>query len=457
VERADPANTLAQAERYFLGDAAAKDELLRLMGGQSQEALGLSAFYRGIQRWAEATGILRLVEESNHDPWGTPPEFYYTLAWVERRNGDSQAADQSLKKARAAAGKIDRFPYREESEEPLAEAIRIDPRDGVARFALACLLYHRERPREAISQWEATVELNPADFSSRRALGLAYAEQGFAVEKAAAQLERAVTLNPAHVRTRNDLSALYARAGRFGDQLAVLRKALQGSPKDDDVAEGLLLANLSEGRYDEAERLVESHPFAPRHRSYGLRDKYRLMRFAMGANAFNQKDYARAWKMFESAMQPPVSLGVDDFQSQMSPRLQYYLGRTLEALGRAGEARQAYEKGLSGVQQLSGDRDSWNSGNYFMVLSLDRLGRSAESAALEKHFENFAASELGARSAEHRAEGRYLLGLIRKRAGRAEEARKLMQGAVEAQPDLLAARLELRGDVLDPLPGIPAQ
>jgi hypothetical protein len=89
-------------------------------------------------------------------------------------------------------------------------------------------------------------------------------------------------------------------------------------------------------------------------------------------------------------------------------RQAYYSGRALEALGKGAEARQVYEKGVAGVPQLSGDRDSWNSENYFMVLSLDRLGRSAEATALEKHFENFAQSELDAKTAEHRAEARYL-------------------------------------------------
>jgi tetratricopeptide (TPR) repeat protein len=452
MERIDPTSRPAAAERFFLsGDPAAKAELLRLLGGQSQEALEVSSFYRHLQRWKDAAQVLQLVAENNRDPWGTPPEFYYTLAWYERRGGDNAAAAESLKKARAAAGNIDRFPYREDSEAPLADAVSVDPNDAVARFALGCLLYYRERQPEAIQQWEAAVAAHPGDFSLRRALGLAYAEQDAGVDKAAAQLERAVELNPAHVRTLNDLSTLYARAGRFDDQLTVLEKALRRSPDDDDLAEGVLTANLSKGRYDEAARLVESHKFAIRHRSYGLRDKYRMMRYATGAQAFQRKDYAAALDMFNAALKPPVSLGVDDFQFQTSPRQAYYSGRALEALGKTAEARQTYEKGVAGVPQLSGDRDSWNSENYFMVLSLDRLGRSAEATALEKHFENFAQSELDAKTAEHRAEARYLLGLIRKHQGHAEEARKLMQGAVDAVPDLLAARLELRGEVIDPL------
>ena len=158
IERIDPTSRPAQAERYFLtGDSAAKEELLRLMGGQSQEAIGVSTFYWNLQRWEEAARILRLVEENNHDPWGTPPEFYYTLAYCQRRAGHIEAADESLTKARAAAGKVDRFPYREESEAPLAEAVQINPHDAVARFLLGCLLYYRDRPKEAIRQWETAV------------------------------------------------------------------------------------------------------------------------------------------------------------------------------------------------------------------------------------------------------------------------------------------------------------
>lgn len=458
IERIDPTSRPAAIERYFLsGEPAAKRELVRLMGGQSQEALEVSAFYSRVHRWGDAVRILRLVEENNHDPWGAPPEFYYTLAWLERRSGNAAAATESMKKARAAAANIDRFPYRADSEAPLAEAVSLDPNDAVARFALGCLLYYHDRQAEAIRQWEAAVAAHPDDFSLRRALGLAYAEQGYGVDKAAAELERAVELNPAHVRTLNDLSMLYARAGRFDDQLKVLEKALHRSPNDDDLAAGVLTANLNEGHYDEAGRLVEQHAFAPRHRTYGLRDKYRLMRYAMGAQAFNRKDYPAAWQMFAAALKPPVSLGVDDFQFQTSPRQAYYAGRALEALGKSGEAKQTYAKGIAGMERLSGDRDSWNSENYFIVLSLDRLGRTVEAAALETHFENFAQSEVEAKSAEHRAEARFLLGLIRKHQGRPAEARQLMNGAVDAVPDLLAARLELRGDVLDPLPALAAR
>ena len=135
------------------------------------------------------------------------------------------------------------------------------------------------------------------------------------------------------------------------------------------------------------------------------------------------------------------------------PRLEFYIGRTLEALGRTAEAHQAYEKCIAGLAELSGDRDSWSSDNFFMVLALDRLGRKVDATRLEKHFANFADAERDDPQPQHRAQARYLLGLIAKYDGHLEEPRALLTQALQARPDLLAARLELRGDVVDPLRG----
>ena len=448
LERADPTTRVARAERWFLtGDAATKNELIRLLGGQSQEAIAVSIFYRNLARWGEAVRILRLTAENNADPWGTPPEFWYTLAYCEKRAGDASAAAESRKKARAAAANIDRFPYREESEAPLAGAVELDPSDVVARYALGCLLYFRNRPVEAVHQWEAALETAPNNFSLRRALGLAYAEQGRPAEQAAAHLERAVELNPDHVRTRNDLSHIYARAGLFDKQLAVLEKALAASPGDDDLNEAVFTADLLTGRYADAERLINTHRFAPRHRSYGLRDKYRMMRYGMAGQAQRERNYANALRLLDSANQPPESLGVDDFAGQGSPRQQYYRGLVLEAAGRSEEARKAFAAATEGVDRLSGDRDSWSTENFFAVPALERLGQAELAAALKKRFESCAASEVDARNTDYRARARYLLALVRKHDGRTDEGRELLRGALDAQPDYLPARLEMRGDL----------
>ena len=293
----------------------------------------------------------------------------------------------------------------------------LDSNDATARINLANLLYYRNQPQEAIRQWEAASALSSGNFSLKRSLGLAYAEQGYTLEKAAAELQEAIALKPEHVRTVYDLGNLYARAGRFSDQLIVLKSALARSPNDDDLLEGILTAELNEGRYTEVEALIHSHTFATRHRRYELRDKYRILRYGEGAQAFRHADYQQALTLFQEALQPPPSLGIDTFASQNSPRIEYYIGRTLEALGRQAEARKAYQRSVQDIEQLSGDRDSWNSENFFMVPSLDRLDRSEEASRLEIKFQHFAETEMDDRQGTHRSEARYLLALIDEHRG----------------------------------------
>jgi tetratricopeptide (TPR) repeat protein len=456
IEKLDPTSPFSAAERYLLSpsDPQSEQALLAYTGAQTQEALSLVTFYFDLKQWADAARLLQCVGHNNHDPFGTSSTFYYTLAYAQRRAGDLNGAAHSLETARKSRNSVDRFPYREESEQPLAEAVALNQSDATARWELGCWLYFHDEHKQAIEQWEQAIGIDPADFSSRRALGLAYAAGAGSIDKAAAELKRALDLRPSHLPTLEDLSAVYARAGRFDDQLAVLSQAYAHDSSNDELAEGVFAAELNKGRYDLAEQLLQTHRFAPRHRTYTLRDKFRIARYGEGSQAFNRHDYGQALTLFQSALKPPVSLGTDDFESQTSSRIEYSVGRSLEALGRRSDARQAYERAIAGKDQFSGDRDSWNSENFFVVLALDRLGQADEAKKFEQHFANFAETERDSDVARHRAEARLLLGLIAKRRQQAPEANQLLTGALEAEPDLLPARLELHGDVVDPLPNV---
>ena len=447
----DPANRVARSEQFFLsGDESARAELLRLMGEQTQEALDVSIAYSSTRQWRQAADLLRMVERNNRDPWGTSPVFYYTVAYDLEQMGGSASAVEYRRKARLAANVVDRFPYRPESLAPLESAVQRDPADAEAKFNLACLLYCLGRPEKAISQWEAEVRIDPAAFKARRALGLAYGEQG-KTDQAVAQLEKAVDLNPGDIDTVDDLGAIYARAGRPEEQLALLSTAWRRNPSDDDLALGVLNADLMQGRFDHAATIIGTHKFALRHRSYTLRDAYRQLQYGLGAEAFNRGEYGKALRLFQSALQPPASLGVDDFQGQSSPRLLYAVARALDGLGRKDAARLEYEESLGGIDLLVDDPDSWIGENFAMVLSLERLGRKKEAADLAGRFEAYARSQSDAKRIQWRAESLYVLALVNKHAGREAEARRLLAESLKIKPDFLWPRFELRGDVLDPL------
>lgn len=453
VSTIDPTDRIALAERYFLtGDAEAKSKLQDYMGEQSEDAIEVSIFYSSLERWKEAVAVLKMVEPPNNkDPWGTSPVYYYTLAYDLKQSGDLEAAAENRKKAQAAAGIVERFPYRSQTIAPLEDAVKENPNDAVARFNLACLLYFRGHQAEAIQQWKAVNGINPSDFSSRRALGLAYEEEG-QLDQAIPQLQKAVDLEPDHMETIDDLADVYARTGKFDEQLALLQKAVARTPNNDHLVEGVLKADLIQGKFQAAQQIVDHHTFLPVHRTYELRDLYQELEYGMGAEAFNKGNYEQALKYFQAALKLPASLGMDDFEQQSTPRIHYYIGRTLDALGRKQEAKQAYQESIGDVDQLTGGgSDSWTPDNFFMVFSLKQLGRDQEAADLVKEFQTVAGSRLESEDPQRSSRAYYLRGLIDKYEGHTELAKKQMAQAVEIEPDYIGPRYELHGYAIDPV------
>ncbi|MGH9617850.1 MAG: DUF5107 domain-containing protein, partial [Acidobacteriaceae bacterium] len=451
VEKIDPADRVAQAEKYFLtGNAAAEQKLIDLMGAQSESAIEVSIFYSSLSRWKEAAAILKMVlPPHNKDPWGTPPIYYYALAYDVKQAGDSNAAAEYRKKAQAASGIVERFPYRAEMEAPLADAVKDNPNDIEARFDLACLQYYRGDDAAAIEQWQAVNRINPSDFAARRALGLAYEEQG-QLDRAIPELRKAVEINPSNANAMNDLSNLYARNGNFDEQVALLQKAIAHAPNNDDLIEGLLDAYLLEGKFQAAQDIIDHHTFGPRHRTYRLRDEYRELEYGKGSDAFNKGNYELALQLFQAALNPPANLGMDTFELQSAPRIHYYIGRTLDALGRKQEAQKAYRESIRGVDELAGGgSESWNPENFFMVLSLDKLGQQQQVADLLKQFKVFAEFRLDSTNRDRVARAYYLLGLVDKFQGDYAGARAQIEKSTQLAPDYIAPRFELRGDTIN--------
>jgi tetratricopeptide (TPR) repeat protein len=117
-------------------------------------------------------------------------------------------------KTQAAKDIVERFPYRSQTRTPLEDAVKDNPNDTVARFNLTCLLYFRGHPQQAVEQWQQMVQRDPTD----------------------------------NLDTLDDLGAMYAREGRFDEEIALLRSAFQRDPTNDHLAEGLMNADLMEGR-----------------------------------------------------------------------------------------------------------------------------------------------------------------------------------------------------------------
>jgi tetratricopeptide (TPR) repeat protein len=89
-----------------------------------------------------------------------------------------------------------------------------------------------------------------------------------------------------------------------------------------------------------------------------------------------------------------------------------------------------------------------------MALSLEKLGEKNEAERLIGSMKSFSLSHLEYNYRDYRSQAHYLLALVMKREKNYAEAERLLRLAVDIQPDNLGPRFELRGDVVDPIPGV---
>ena len=288
----DPLDWLA---RDLRGDELSCDTQVRLDLALDYARPG---FYRA------ALDVLAGAHPEPHS--GTVPMVEYYRAWLHGRLGETDAARDAYLAAAASCPDYC-FPARLEEIAILQTASVANPYDARALFYLGNLLYDRRRHREAITCWENSVHLEPANAIAWRNLGIAYfnvlgqqAESRRAYEEAFRvnpddgrlfferdQLWKRTSEPPANrlreleahfdlVRARDDLSvelcALYNQTGQPAKALAIIAhrnfqpwEGGEGQTLAQHVRTHLLLgrAALASGRFADARRLFTVAQAAP--------------------------------------------------------------------------------------------------------------------------------------------------------------------------------------------------
>ncbi len=232
-DRILPATTrLAARVRGALGDTT--PESVQLAAGETFSAGSLEAaheYARGQEslaagRWDEARARYLRAIELDHDLG----RAYAGLAIVAANQGQRPEAERWFGEAMA---RISRMSEREK-----------------LRTRGAYFLLVRE-PSKAIEQFQQLVRAYPADGAGTANLALAYF-YGRDMARALEVGRRAVELSPHNVPQRNNV-ALYAMyAGDFERAVPEFRKVLDMNPRFDVALVGLALAQLAQGRVDEA-------------------------------------------------------------------------------------------------------------------------------------------------------------------------------------------------------------
>ena len=387
------------------------DHWARLVAGEdiaestrndAQTILDLAFDFREAGFYREAIALL----EDHHaravapvavpNPLERTPMTRYLLAWLLAETGQASASE-ALAAARAQSADHF-FPSRIEESEVLRWALAQPGSDPTAAYALGNFLYDKRRHRDAIDVWEQAAATNTTIPQVYRNLAIAHWNLSRDGERAARLYQRARDLDPGDARLVSESDQLAKKRNRpVAERLAFLEAhrslVLQ---RDDATVELAALLNQS-GRAHEALDLVISRRFHPWEGGEGaVLRQYTAARLSLGQDALENGDAAKSLEHFSRAMETPATLGEAYHPLQAKADVNYWIGRSLLALGNDREARAAFEASAHEAGDFTSMAVADHSPlSYYRGLSLRALDREADAAALFRSLHDHAERMLG--------------------------------------------------------------
>jgi tetratricopeptide (TPR) repeat protein len=427
------------AEALGAGSAAAiaAARLWRqVVGFRSQSYLEAGAWYRELGDLASSDWILQAASGDLRPNQVSPLVYYYLAAnaWDEGKSAPGAQYARQAAQANPAAV----FPARVTEAAVLRRALDHDPSDAHAQYFLGNFLFAHNQYQAAAELWSKAADAGLAYSVLYRNVGVFAWKVKHDLKQAMQDYQKAIDLAPQDFRLYVDLDELYALAG----DTSAREKLLAGAPAEvqdkDTVRARKTLLYVQLKQCDNALEALRGHAFKPSEGGRLIRQLFVLANVEKGRQALALHQDAQAEQAFRDAMTYPENIGVGKPSNPHEGEALYWLGKALQAEGKTEEARAAWQEAVQGRQGGSDDSERWaGTGEFYYALALDHLGRSEEAGQILDRLAGRAAH------AQARPSVYYLAGLVEDYRGRHEQAVVDFRRALELDPSLWEARLEM--------------
>ena len=283
------------------------------------------------------------------------------------------------------------FPSRIHEQLILEWAMDHPGDDTLAAYGLGNYYYDLKRHQDALGMWRiASTSDNP---QAHRNLALAHWNLNRDAEAARACYLKAIALDAEDARLVSEFDQLCQKLNDpLEDRLEFLESHREAVLLRDDATVALAsLYNLT-GRPQEALDLVLSRRFHPWEGGEGaVLKQYTDARLLLGQQALENGDAQGAYEQFSLAMDTPESLGEAYHLLQAKADVNYWLGRSLRAMGREEEALQHFKLSAEEEGDFSEMAVTSHSPlSYFRGLSLREMGHEEEAGSLFTGLAEFA-------------------------------------------------------------------
>jgi tetratricopeptide (TPR) repeat protein len=341
----------------------------------------------GFQR--EALELLALHESRDTIPCAVPNPLErsqmtaYAKAWLTGNSADLAAA-RSQESAHF-------FPSRIHEQTVLEWAMAQTGDDTLAAYGLGNYYYDLRRHEDALRMWQIAAKAdNP---QAHRNLGLAHWNLNRDGEAARASYLKAIELDESDARLVSEFDQLCQKLNDPLESRLEFLEAHRGRvlQRDDATVALASLYNLL-GRPQDALDLLLSRRFHPWEGGEGaVLKQYSTARLLLGQEALECGDAELAHEHFTRTTETPESLGEAYHLLQAKADVNYWIGRSLRAMGREDEAIRHFEMSAEEEGDFSEMAVTSHSPlSYYRGLSLRELGRQDEARSLFESLARFA-------------------------------------------------------------------
>ena len=249
------------------------------------------------------------------------------------------------------------------------------------------MFYDRGRHHEAIQLWQRSAKADPGFSIVWRNLGIGYFNIARNPAKARAAYDRAFRAKPTDARLLYERDQLWKRLGDPPQKrLRELERHSELACQRDDLSIELCALYNQTGRHELARQLISTRHFQPWEGGEGqaLAQHVRT-HLALGRQALDHSDFARARVQFETALASPLNLGEAKHPLANQSDIHFWLGFACAAEGKKGAARKHWQAAAAfcgDFQEMS--VRAFSEMTYFSALALCRLGRNAQMQKLLK-------------------------------------------------------------------------
>lgn len=321
---------------------------------------------------------LTLLEKAAGD---YPLSDYYRAYLQNCRPADPTAA---LQKA-AAADTGYCFPSRLEDIAVLRFAIDHNPADDNACYYLGCLYYDRFAYQKAKDLFEECVKRNPEHKKAWRNLSYLYFEKFGKPQKAETCMKKAMQLKGDDPRMLFEYQQLLKNRNVSPQKrLAVYDRYPELLAKRDDCYLDKIILLCTIGQYKTAIDMAARKHFHIYEGGEGkLTKQHAWMHVLYGNDLAAAGKWDQAIKAYEDGVNMPKSYGEAKTFFNQEAHINYFLGKTYEAIGEAEKAEVAFEKATeykAAVSEIS----------LFRALALRRCHQDEKASAVLKEMKQTA-------------------------------------------------------------------